>query len=58
MLNTFDNLPEDPSELRQFTELLATEVKAQALMVEKLQHQLHGANRHRFGSKSEGMEQL
>ena len=24
----------------------------------KLQHQLHGANRHRFGSKSEGMDQL
>jgi len=58
MLNTFDNLPEDPAELRQFTELLATEVKAQALMIEKLQHQLHGANLHRFGSKSEGMEQL
>lgn len=57
MLNTFDNLPEDPAELRQFTELLATEVKAQALMIEKLQHQLHGANRHRFGSKSEGLDQ-
>ena len=28
------------------------------LMIEKLQHQLHGANRHRFGSKSEGMDQL
>ena len=27
-------------------------------MIEKLQHQLHGANRHRFGSKSEGMDQL
>ena len=26
--------------------------------LEKLQHQLHGANRHRFGSKSEGMDQL
>ena len=58
MLNALDNLPEDPAELRQLTELLASEVKAQALMIEKLQHQLHGANRHRFGSKSEGMEQL
>ena len=28
------------------------------LVIEKLQHQLHGANRHRFGSKSEGMDQL
>ena len=58
MLNALDNLPEDPTELRQLTELLASEVKAQALIIEKLQHQLHGANRHRFGSKSEGMEQL
>jgi len=58
MLNILHNLPEDPTELRQVTELLAAEVKAQALMIEKLQHQLHGANRHRFGAKSEGMEQL
>ena len=58
MLNTFDTLPEDPDELRQVTELLAAEVKAQALMIEKRQHQLHGANRHRFGSKSESMDQL
>ena len=58
MLNALDNLPEDPVELRRVTELLASEVKAQALMIEKLQHQLHGANRHRFGSKSEGMDQL
>ncbi len=58
MLNALINLPEDPVELRQVTELLAAEVKTQALMIEKLQHQLHGANRHRFGSKSEGMEQL
>ncbi len=58
MLNSLTNLPEDPVELRQVTELLAAEVKAQALMIEKLQHQLHGANRHRFGSKSESMDQL
>ncbi|MCK5886207.1 MAG: IS66 family transposase, partial [Alcanivorax sp.] len=58
MLNSLTNLPEDPVELRQVTELLAAEVKAQALMIEKLQHQLHGANRYRFGSKFEGMDQL
>ena len=58
MLNALDNLPEDPVELRRVTELLASEVKARALMIGKLQHQLHGANRHRFGSKSEGMDQL
>ena len=41
MLNALDNLPEDPVELRRVTELLASEVKAQALMIEKLQHQLY-----------------
>jgi transposase len=58
MLKTLDNLPEDPAELRQITELLAREVKALSMKVEQLQHELHGARRHRFGSKSEGMEQL
>ena len=58
MLNAFDNLPEDPAELRQVSKLLAAEVKALTLKVEQLQHQLHGANRHSFGSKSEGMDQL
>ncbi len=58
MLNVLDNLPENPTELRQVSELLAAEVKALTLKVEQLQHQLHGANRHRFGSTSEGMDQL
>jgi len=58
MLNALDTLPEDPAELRQVSELLAAEVKALTLKVEQLQHQLHGANRHRFGSKSESMDQL
>ena len=58
MLNALDTLPEDPAELRQVSELLSAEVKALTLKVEQLQHQLHGANRHRFGSKSEGMDQL
>jgi hypothetical protein len=58
MLDDLKPLPEDPAELRQVTELLMQEVKAQALMIEKLQHQLHGANRNRFGSKSESLDQL
>ena len=37
---------------------MADEVKALSLKVEQLQHQLHGHNRHRFGSKSEGLDQL
>jgi transposase len=58
MLNALDTLPEDPAELRQVNTLLVSEVKALTLKVEQLQHQLHGANRHRFGSKSESMDQL
>ncbi len=58
MLNVLDNLPEDPNELRYVSTLLAAEVKALTLKVEQLQHQLHGANRHRFGSTSESMDQL
>ena len=38
--------------------LLANEVKALTLKVEQLQHQLAGHNRHRFGSKSESLDQL
>ncbi|MEP4195549.1 MAG: IS66 family transposase, partial [Aliishimia sp.] len=51
-------LPEDPTELREVSELLVSEVKALSLKVEQLQYQLHGHNRHRFGSKSEGLDQL
>ena len=58
MLKDLDITPDDPAELRAVNRLLADEVKALSLKVEQLQHQLHGANRHRFGSKSEGLDQL
>ena len=58
MLNNLESLPNDPVELQGMVTLLAKEVKSQALFIEKLQHQLHGANRHRFGSKSETLDQL
>ena len=51
MLDGLDITPEDPAELRAVNRLLADEVKALSLKVEQLQHQLHGHNRHRFGSK-------
>ena len=35
-------LPEDPEELRSFTARLLAEVKAQAILIEKLRHQLAG----------------
>jgi transposase len=58
MLNDLDITPDDPAELRAVNRLLADEVKALSLKVEQLQHQLHGHNRHRFGSKSESLDQL
>ncbi len=58
MLNDLKSLPDDPVKLQGMVTLLAKEVKSQALFIEKLQHQLHGANRHRFGSTSESLDQL
>ncbi len=51
-------LPEDPEELRSFTARLLAEVKAQAILIEKLRHQLAGHRAHRFGASSETAEQL
>ena len=58
MLNDLKPLPDDPVELKGLVTLLASEVKSQAMFIEKLQHQIHGANRHRFGSTSEALDQL
>jgi transposase len=58
MLDETKSLPDDPIELRSTAESLVTLVKSQALRIAKLEHQLAGHRRHRFGSKSETMEQL
>ena len=58
MLDVVKSLPEDPDELRQFTAILLAEVKSQAMLIEKLRHQLAGHRNHRFGSSSESIEQL
>ncbi len=58
MLKDLDISPDDPAELRAVNRLLADEVKALTLKVEQLQHQLAGHDRHRFGSKSESLDQL
>ena len=58
MLKDLDITPDDPAELRAVNRLLADEVKSQALMIEKLKHQLAGQNRHRFGARSESLDQL
>lgn len=58
MLEDLDITPDDPAELRAVNRLLADEVKSQALLIEKLKHQLAGQNRHRFGVRSESLDQL
>ena len=58
MLDVAKSLPEDPDELRQFTALLLAEVKSQAVLIEKLRHQLAGHRAARFGPSSESNEQL
>ncbi len=58
MLDQTLTLPEDPEEPRSFTARLLAEVKAQAILIEKLRHQLAGHRAHRFGASSETAEQL
>jgi len=58
MIDMIRALPEDPEELRAFTQLLLAELKSQALLITKLRHQLAGHNHHRYGSRSETIEQL
>ena len=58
MLDVAKSLPEDPEELRRFTALLLAEVKSQAMLMEKLRHQLACRRSHRFGTSSETVEQL
>jgi transposase len=58
MLDDADKLPDDPSVLKGLVSLLASEVKSQAVLIEKLKHQLAGMRQHRFGSRSEVLDQL
>ena len=58
MLGVAKSLPDDPEELRAFTAMLLAEVKAQAMLIEKLRHQLAGHRAYRYGSSSESLEQL
>ena len=51
-------LPDDPDDLRSLAERLIAEVKTQAILIEKLRHQLAGHRAHRFGTSSETADQL
>jgi transposase len=58
MLDDPTLLPEVPEELSAFTARLLAEVKTQAVLIEKLRHQLAGHRTYRFGASSETAEQL
>ena len=58
MLSEAQALPEDPAQLREAAEGLVSLVKSQALRIAKLEHQLAGLRRHRFGSISASLAQL
>ncbi len=58
MLDDAKNLPDDPSELKDLVTLLARELKNCDLKIADLQDRLAGQNRHRFGSRSESLDQL
>lgn len=58
MLDVTKSLLEGLAELRAFTALLLAEVMSQAVLIEKLRHQLAGHRAHRFGPSSETAEQL
>ena len=52
------SLPDNYRELRVFTNQLMGEIKAQAMLIEKLRHQLAGQKAWRYGSTSEQTKQL
>ena len=58
MLDEAAALPDDPDDLRSLAERLIAEVKAQAILIEKLRHQLAGHRAHRFGASAETADQL
>ena len=58
MLDETQKLPDDPAELRAAAEQLVSLAKSQALRIAKLEHQLAGLRRQRFGATSETLDQL
>lgn len=58
MLEMPQTLPSDPDELRALPAQLRDLARAQALKIEKLEHQLAGHRKARFGSKSKSLDQL
>lgn len=58
MLDDASPLPDDPRDLKALVARLAEELKHRDLRIAKLEHELAGHRRHRFGSSSESLDQL
>ena len=58
MGETAENLPDDVAALQAMVLASQVEIRTRDLMIEKLKHQLAGHQRHRFGAKSETLDQL
>ena len=58
MLDDAKDLPNDPAALKGLVVSLASELKFRDILIEKLKHQLAGMRQHRFGSRSEALDQL
>lgn len=58
MLDSASNLPDDPRDLKDMVVRLAAELKARDVKIAKLEHQLAGHRRQRFGATSETLDQL
>jgi transposase len=65
MPDAAQNLPDDPSRLKNMVTALSGEcgalmgeLKSRDILIEKLKHQLAGMRQHRFGSRSEALDQL
>ena len=58
MLDVPATLPDDPDDLRSLAAQLIAEVKAQAMLIEKLRHQIAGHRSWRYGASSEASAQL
>jgi transposase len=58
MLNTPQNLPDDPARLKDMVSILSAELQSRDTLIEKLKLQLAGMRRQKFGTSSEALDQL
>ena len=58
MLDALKSLPDDPAQLKGLVSQMDEEITSLTYQVEKLKAELHGHRKARFGSSSEGLDQL